>query len=211
VVGISRVFVVRHLPARLNAFFPPRATTGLIAAFCRSTARRLRPRLFSQPTVPRFAACRSRQECHVDLAVYDGRRGCLMKLNGGNAVAHLEGEPCIHIERHVLGHLADDRHKLSGRHVGPFALFDVPQLNEDFRPGLRVCSAVKGRKRSSLDLGDVIAGLHRPSVIAEHQRLVLVIRQKAKEVSDGDVVGHEIQRLFKFAVVRSEHLRYPLF
>ena len=77
----------------------------------------------------------------------------------------------------MFGNLADDGLELAGRHVRAVVSFDVPELDEDLRPGFRIGAAIERRELAGFDLGDVIAGLHRPAVVEKHQRLVPLRRR----------------------------------
>lgn len=60
----------------------------------------------------------------------------------------------------MIGNLANDRGELARRHVGSgsVALIDIPELDEDLGPSLRISTAIQRRKLSGLDLGDMVAG-----------------------------------------------------
>ncbi|KDR86812.1 hypothetical protein L905_07280 [Agrobacterium sp. TS43] len=51
----------------------------------------------------------------------------------------------------------------------PIILIDIPQLDEDLRPGLRIGAAIKGRKLPGLDFGDMIARPNGVTPIREDQ------------------------------------------
>lgn len=77
---------------------------------------------------------------------------------------------------------------------------DIPELDEHLRPGFRVGPAVECRERARLDLGDMIAGLHRTSVIDEHQRGLRRRRQPIEKLAQRDVGGNSL--------VDRGHVRY---
>ncbi|ABC91305.1 hypothetical protein RHE_CH02530 [Rhizobium etli CFN 42] len=102
----------------------------------------------------------------------------------------------------MLRHLTDYRTEFSSRHVRAFAaLLDVPKLDEDLSPGLGIGTAIKCRELARLDLGDMIARIHRPAIVMENQRRVLVAGERIKQLTEADLL------CLNFIVVDGVHLR----
>src|SRR5437868_3468329 len=99
-----------------------------------------------------------------------------MKLHRADAVAHLEGEPCIHVEGDMGGHLADDAGEFSGRHLIR-RIIDIPELDEYLGPGLGIGAAVESGELSRLHLGHMIAAPYCLAVISKRQAAGWTCRQ----------------------------------
>lgn len=107
-------------------------------------------------------------------------------------------------EGDVLGNLPDDGGELARGHMRVIAIIDVPELNEDFRPGLWVGAAIQGGELAGLDLSDVITWPDRSSVILKHERPEghwSKLFQKGAQCNIGGRVS---------GIVYKRHLRYSI-
>ena len=105
----------------------------------------------------------------------------------------------------MVGDLADDRGELSGRHMRPFALVDIPQLHEDFGPRLRSRPAVQRGKETGLDLGDVTTRLDGMACLAEREGQVGRGRDLFEQIAESDILARRNE------LVDVVHLSYSYF
>lgn len=164
--------------------------------------------LFVKPAVTGLATRRTWREHHPDLAALDPGQCGAMQLHRTLAVADLEGQSGGVVESDMLNHLADDLHELARRHVAA-VLVHVPKLDEDFRPVFRVRPAIQRLEMPCLDFSDMIAGLHVPAVIAEHQWQAGDAIKRRQKLANGNIlrVGRAGERA---EVALNRHLRYLL-
>jgi len=101
----------------------------------------------------------------------------------------------------MFGHFANDRRELAGGHMGAIILVNIPELHENLRPGFRVGAAVERGELAGFDLGHMIATLHRPTVVVEHQWQILRCRQRFEKQTKVDIGA------LNFRVVDRIHLR----
>ncbi len=101
----------------------------------------------------------------------------------------------------MIRNLANDRGELACRHVGSgsVVLIDIPELDENLGPSLRISTAIHRRELSGLDLGDMIAGPDGLAIIGEYERGIRCYRQDIEEMAEGDV-GRTVSSSWRTAV-----------
>ncbi len=145
----------------------------------------------------------ARRELDSDfIACRDGAESA-MELHGTDAVADLESQLRIHIERDMLGHLADDACEFSGGHlVG--RIVHVPELDEDLRPGLGIGAAVETCEFSRFHFRHMIAAADGLAIIVEGQPAFWMVGEAAQQFADRHIV-HDI------FIASASHLGYSSF